>query len=103
MKVRIYKPSRSATQSGRAGTQRWVLESQTETPRKPEPLMGWVSSEDTLNQVKITFDSKVAAIAFAEGEGWKYTLDEPHERKLKPRSYLDNFRYIPPEDTTAQK
>ena len=102
MKVRIFKPSKSATQSGRGGMEKWVLEYQIESARRPESVMGWVSSEDTLNQVRMTFDSKTAAVAFAEAEGWQYTLDEPHLRKLRPRSYLDNFKYVPPEGTSAK-
>lgn len=103
MKVRIYKPAKTAMQSGRAGSEKWVLEYQVESARKPEPVMGWVSSEDTLNQVRIKFDNKASAVAFAEGEGWQYTIDEPHQRKIRPRSYLDNFRYVPPEDTGLAK
>ncbi len=82
--------------------EKWVLEYQVETPRKPEAVMGWVSSGDTLNQVRMKFDSKIAAVAFAEAEGWQYTLDEPHQRKLRPRSYLDNFKYVPPEDVAVK-
>lgn len=98
MKARIYKPSKSAMQSGRANTQKWVLEYETETPRLPEDIIGWVSSGDTLNQVRIKFESKAAAIAFAEEKGWDYTLYEPKQRVVKPRSYLDNFKYRPPAD-----
>ena len=103
MKVRIYKPAKSATQSGRAGLDKWVLEYQPQSARTPEPVMGWVSSEDTLNQVKMTFDNKAAAIAFAQGEGWQYAIEDPHQRKIRPRSYLDNFKYTPPEDVLAGK
>lgn len=101
MKARIYKPARTAMQSGRARTQKWVLEYELETPRVPEPLMGWTSSGDTLNQVRMRFDSKEAAIAFAEGKGIAFTLDEAHPRKLAPRSYLDNFKYRAPEEDAS--
>lgn len=77
MKARIYKPSKSAMQSGRANMQNWVLEYETETARLPEDVIGWVSSGDTLNQVRIKFESKAAAIAFAEEKGWDYTLSNP--------------------------
>ena len=98
MNVRIYKPAKTAMQSGRAGTDEWVLEYETQTPRRPEPLMGWVSSGDTLNQVRLRFDSKAAAVSFAEEKGWTYDLEEPHKRKVVPRSYLDNFKYRPAEE-----
>lgn len=84
-------------QSGRANMAEWVLEYELETPRRPEPLMGWVSSEDTLNQVQIKFLTKDAAIAFAEKEGFDYTVSEAQTRKVKPQSYIDNFKYQPAE------
>jgi hypothetical protein len=60
-------------------------------------LIGWVSSGDTLNQVKMGFDTQEEAIAFAEKKGWRYTVTEPHKRILKGRTYLDNFKYVPPQ------
>lgn len=101
MKARIYKPSRNAMQSGRGSCDKWVLEYEPKTPRKPEPLMGWTSSEDTLNQVRLKFESKEAAIAFAESRDMEFTLAEPHARKVTPRSYLDNFKYRPPEEEAS--
>ena len=98
MKAKIYKPAKNAMQSGRAGHGQWVLEYELETPRKPEPLMGWTSSGDTLNQVSMKFDSKEAAIAFAESRNFEFTIGEDHTRIVKPRSYLDNFKYRPFEE-----
>lgn len=98
MKARIYKPVKSAMQSGRANTRQWVLEYEKETPPVPEPLMGWASSEDTLQQVRIGFDSAEAAIAFAREKGIEYDLLEEHGRNIPPKSYLDNFRYTPAEE-----
>lgn len=95
MKVKIYKPAKNAMQSGRANTQDWVLEYELQTPRRPEPLMGWVAAEDTLGQMRIKFATKEEAIAFAEKEGFEYTVTEPHLRKIKPQSYIDNFKYRP--------
>jgi hypothetical protein len=96
MDVRIYMPPKSAMQSGRAQTESWVLEYELPTPRRPEPLMGWTSSNDTLNSVKLHFDSKELAIAFAEKNGWGWSVEEPHARRVRPRSYADNFRTPPP-------
>ena len=95
-KARIYQPSRNTMQSGRAGLKEWILEYETETPRKPEPLMGWVSSGDTLNQVEMSFATKEDAIMFAERRGLLYTITENHERRVRPRSYADNFKYEAP-------
>ncbi len=93
MKAKIYKPAKSAMQSGRANTKPWVLEYEIETARRPEPLMGWTSAGDTLNQVRIEFFSQEAAVAFAESRGIAYTIGEEHLRKVTPRSYLDNFKF----------
>ncbi len=97
--AKIYQPAKSATQSGRGKTKNWLLEYELETKRQPEPLMGWVSSGDTLNQVRMGFDSKEEAIAFAEKKGWPYSLAEPKKRIMKGRTYLDNFKYVPPAKT----
>src|SRR5262245_24311125 len=98
MNVKIYKPSKTAMQSGHGKTEDWVLEYETETPRRPEALMGWTASGDTLNQVKLKFASMEDAVAFATRKGWAYTVLPPRGRKVKPRNYADNFRYIPPQD-----
>ncbi|MCM2344783.1 MAG: ETC complex I subunit [Alphaproteobacteria bacterium] len=98
--VRIYKPAKSAMQSGRAKSLSWILETETETARRPEDLMGWVSSGDTLNQVKIAFETLDDAVAHAEAQGWSYSVTAPQQRKLRPRNYSDNFRYIPAEKRT---
>lgn len=98
MKVRIYSPAKSAMQSGHGKTRQWIIEYESVSARNPEPLMGWSSSEDTLNQVKLKFPSREAAIARAEQEGWDYTVAIDQERKVKPRNYGDNFKYYPPEE-----
>lgn len=90
--AKIFKPVKSATQSGRAKTKKWILEYELETKRQPEALIGWVASGDTLNQVKITFDTEEEAIAFADKKGWTYSIVEPQVRQLKGRTYLDNFK-----------
>ena len=99
--VRIFRPSKSALQSGRAKAQDWVLEYELTSSRKPESLMGWTSSGDTLNQVRLTFDSAEAAVGFAEKKGWAYTVQPSHERRVSPRNYVDNFKYVPPEEVGA--
>ncbi|MCD8497897.1 MAG: ETC complex I subunit [Alphaproteobacteria bacterium] len=96
MDVRIYQPSKTAMQSGRSKTSCWLLEYELETARTPDTLMGWVSSGDTNNQVRLKFSSQAEAVAFAEKEGWRYTLVQPHQRRVKPRNYSDNFKYTPP-------
>jgi hypothetical protein len=99
MNVKIYKPGKNAMQSGHAKMHDWVLEYETTSSRAPEPLMGWVSSGDTLGQVKLKFPSAEQAVEFAKGKGWDYTVQAPRERKLRPRNYGDNFKYVPYEES----
>jgi hypothetical protein len=93
MSARIYKPTRTAMQSGPAGTKEWVLEYEPEAPREIDPLMGWTSSRDMHSQVKLYFATKEEAIAYAERGGIAYRLDEPKPRAAVRKSYSDNFRF----------
>lgn len=92
MTVRIYRPAKTAMQSGRGLTQEWLLEFEPGA-RRPEPLMGWTSSDDTLAQVRLRFDTKDEAIAYAQKRGLQFVLEEPQERRIKPKAYADNFRF----------
>ncbi len=92
-KARVFRPAKTAMQSGRRESREWVLEYEPATPRLPDPLMGWASAADTLNEVRLRFASLEEAVAFAQKHGIEYTLIEPLERELKPKSYADNFRY----------
>jgi len=92
MVARIYRPAKTAMQSGRANTKEWVLDFEPGAPRTPDPLMGWTSSTDMLAQVHLSFDTKEQAIAYAEREGIPYRVFEPNPRRPKIKSYSDNFR-----------
>ena len=93
MTVRIFKPAKTAMQSGEARTKEWILEFEPAAPRSVDPLMGWTSSSDMRAQVRLEFDTKDEAIAYATREGLAYTLAEPTPRKPIRKSYADNFRY----------
>jgi hypothetical protein len=93
MQARIYRPAKNPMQSGRANSRKWVLEYESAARREPDPLMGWTSSSDTRRQVRVKFDTKEEAIAFARKRGLAYYLDEPQERQIRPKNYSDNFRY----------
>ena len=90
MTARIYKPAKSAMQQGQS-KQDWTLEYEPDEPRVIEPLMGWTSSGDMKSQVKLTFDTKEEAIAYAERHGIPYRLEEPKPVVRKILSYSDNF------------
>lgn len=89
-------------QSGRAKTGQWILEYERKTARRPEALMGWSSSGDTLNQVKLKFDSEEQAIEFAAKKGWIYDVREGSKKLIRPRNYGDNFKYLPPARTSKK-
>ena len=90
MTARIYLPARSTAQSGQA-KEKWVLEYEPESPRQIEPLMGWTSSTDMRAQIKLRFDNKDEAVAYAERNGIAYRVEEPKELTRKRISYSENF------------
>jgi len=96
MKARIYRPTKTAMQSGRAKTRRWILESIPEQPKLRDPLMGWTGSADMNRQWRLAFDSRDEAVAYAERKGIDYHIEEPHERRIRPKSYAANFRWQRP-------
>jgi hypothetical protein len=93
MSARIYKPARTAMQSGSAKTKDWVLDFDPEQPREVEPLMGWTSSADMRQQVRLQFDTKEEAIAYCEREGIAFRLIEPKHTERRTIAYADNFAY----------
>ena len=95
--VRIFRPAKTAMQSGRGSTETWLLEFESEDRRFNEPLMGWIGSADTRSQVRLRFDTRDDAIAYAERNGYTYTVVEPHNRRIRPKSYAANFRANPVE------
>ena len=90
MTARIYLPARSAAQSGKA-KDKWMLEYEPEVPRAIEPLMGWTSSSDMKAQVRLRFDTKEEAIAYAQRNGVAYRIEEPKPAARRILSYSDNF------------
>ena len=92
-RARIYRPTKTAMQSGRAQARKWILEYEPATPRRPEPLMGWASAADTLNEVQLRFNTCNEAVAFADRLGLDYAVIAPHDSAERPKSYADNFRY----------
>ncbi len=94
MKARIYRMAKSATQSGPGVGRHWTFEFEPRTGREIDPLMGWVSSRDTTRQIRLRFDSKEEAVAYAERRGYEYEVIEDNVRtEIRPKSYADNFRF----------
>ncbi|MDA1010553.1 MAG: ETC complex I subunit [Chloroflexi bacterium] len=91
--VRIFQPAKTAMQSGRGSIRKWVLEFEPGSRKETDNLMGWVGSRDTRGQVRMRFDSKDDAIAFAKRNELSYQVSEPHKRRVKPKAYSDNFAF----------
>tara|TARA_B100000029_G_scaffold493818_1_gene556776 strand:- start:406 stop:690 length:285 start_codon:yes stop_codon:yes gene_type:complete len=89
-KAKIYIPTKTAMQSGKGKTKKWVLEFETLDPTI-NPLMGWESSNDTLGEVKLEFSSKERAIEYAKKNNIKFKLIEPRIRDFVIKSYEENF------------
>ena len=92
MRVRIFKPAKTAMQSGLANTKEWVIAPEP-SRKEVEPLMGWTSSRDTMNQVQLSFATLEEAKAHAEKNAWQYTVEMPKSRPVRPKAYADNFAY----------
>ncbi len=93
MTARIYRPAKTAMQSGRAKTKQWVLEFEPASPKSNDPLMGWTSSGDTKQQLRLQFPTREEAVAYAEARGIAYVVNEPHTDPLKSKSYAANFAW----------
>ena len=89
-KAKIYKPSKTAMQSGTKKFNKWIIEFITEKPGI-NPLMGWESSSDTYSELNLEFKSKEDAIEYAKKNKINYELIEPKTRKINKKSYADNF------------
>src|SRR6266849_4065318 len=93
MTARIYKPGKTAMQSGTANTKEWVLDFEPEQPRQIEPLMGWTASGDMLQEVRLRFDTAEEAVAYCERRGIPYQVSNPKPKRVIPMSYSDNFAF----------
>lgn len=93
MFARIYKPARNAMQSGKANVDKWLLEYEPQQRKVVEPLMGYNSTGDMNRQIRLEFDTREEAIAYAERYSIPYRVQNPKEPSVKKHSYSDNFRY----------
>ncbi|KAF9694685.1 hypothetical protein EKO04_007398 [Ascochyta lentis] len=95
--VRIYKPAKTATQSGDWTSEHWLMDWDVlaKGHRWENPIMGWASSADFMNGQRIQFKSKQDAINFANKQGYEYFVQEPNVRKFVPKAYANNFTHVP--------
>jgi hypothetical protein len=94
MLARIYRPSKTAMQSGKAKTKDWVLEFEPKDARRSDPLMGWTQTSDTeSSQVVLSFDTKEEAVRYAEQHGIAFQLLDSKPAKRIIKAYADNFAF----------
>ncbi|MDA8004908.1 MAG: ETC complex I subunit [Alphaproteobacteria bacterium] len=93
MEVRIYRSGKSVMQSGRAGSERVVVEFAPEAGLVNNDLTGWATMRDTRRQMRLTFESEERAIAWARERGYAYSVGGMRERVVRTRSYDDNFSH----------
>ena len=93
MSAKIYRPAKTAMQSGKAKTHSWVLEFDQESARTIDPIMGYTSSDDTRQQLKLTFETQELAEAYAQRNNIDYRVIQPKEVVRQSLSYSDNFRF----------
>ena len=91
MTIKIYKPSKTAMQSGFGKTKKWLAEYISSSDNIKDSLMGWNSSLDTQSQIKIFFETKEQAINWAKKNNHQFFVEDPKTRKIKPKSYSSNF------------
>ena len=89
-KAQIYIPAKTATQSGNGKQKTWILEFETKDPHT-NTLMGWESSNDTLEEVRLKFTSKEKAIDYATANNIKFSVVEPKKKTFVIKSYEENF------------
>lgn len=93
MKARLYKPARTAMQSGNAKTKKWLLEFESKDRKFIEPLMGWTGASDTRQQLCMFFDSTERALEFARRNGIEVEIEAASQKKIRPKAYADNFSF----------
>jgi NADH dehydrogenase (ubiquinone) Fe-S protein 4 len=93
--VRIFRPTKAATQSGHWHGHHWRMDWDIlqKGHRWENPLMGWQSSADSMQGTHLKFKSKEDAIAFAQKQGYEYFVQEPNVRRVVPKAYANNFMH----------
>ena len=92
MKAKIFKPAKTAMQSGRSKFNKWVLKFSDKKNQLKDTMMGWNGGSSTISQIELKFSSKEEAVKYAKKNGIDYEVLETSERKVINKSYADNFK-----------
>ena len=88
-KARIYLPAKNAMQSGKA-KHSWVLEYKPESKTIVDNLMGWQGSRDMKQEIKLKFETKEAAINYANNNKIDFEVIEPKQPALRESNSTQN-------------
>jgi NADH dehydrogenase len=93
MRARLFQPAKTAMSSGQGRSKGWVLEFLPDQARRLDPLMGWTASGDTQSQVRLQFEDKDTALAYAKDQGLEVDVQQPNRRKpnIRAQGYAENF------------
>jgi len=92
MQAKIYKPAKTAMQSGRAKYNKWILKISDSKNQTKDTMMGWNGGSNTISQIQLKFNTKEDAINYAKSKNIDYEVLETSERKVISKSYADNFK-----------
>ncbi len=92
MQAKIYKPAKTAMQSGRAKYNKWILKISDSKNQTKDTMMGWNGGSNTISQIQLQFKTKDDAINYAKSNDLDYEVLETSERKVISKSYADNFK-----------
>ena len=90
-KAIIYRPSKSAMQSGVQNMNQWKVDIRSDDRKFVDPTMGWIGGSDTTRQLTLSFATQEEAIAYCEKNGLPWSIMQSKTRKAKPKSYANNF------------
>lgn len=96
--ARIFRPDKTAMQSGKAGMKEWLLEFAPDKPQPVDSLMGWNGLTDMKQEIHLYFPTKDAAVAYAKKRGIPYEVEEPNTRHQVAKAYADNFKFGRPQN-----
>ena len=92
MQAKIYKPAKTAMQSGRSKYNKWILKISDSKNQTKDTMMGWNGGSNTSSQIQLNFKSKEDAIHYAKSNNIDYEVLETSVRRVISKSYADNFK-----------
>ena len=87
----IFKPSKSAMQSGLGKSEKWCLTNSTANESFINSVFCWTGSSNSEKNLTLFFDTLESAVRYAESKNLKFDIIEPKKRKIIKKSYSRNF------------